>query len=397
MIPIQQSIQESLEARGMKRRDFLKFCGAMALTLAMPKAVQAEIAKALQASKRTPVIWLEFQDCAGCSESFLRASRPSTAEVVLETLSVDYHETIMAAAGRQAEEAKENTIQEGGYLLVVEGSIPIGDDGVYCCIGGRSAEDLLKEAAANAVAVIAVGSCASFGGIPKALPNPTDAKSVAELVTDKPVLNLPGCPFNVVNLTATVVHYLTFGALPAMDDLHRPLFAYGALIHDNCERRGHFDRGEFVRAWGDAGHQNGWCLYQMGCKGPVSSHNCPSVRWNEGTNWPVGGGHGCIGCSEPDFWEMPTYVPVKLTEVTPPAVYAPAGSAQGEFTPQGVGLTAGTVGLIACAALAFGYSVLTNRTRGIVREGSEEEHEQAPVEEPEKALPVDDELKSPQD
>lgn len=204
MIPIQQSIQESLEARGMKRRDFLKFCGAMALTLAMPKAVQAEIAKALQASKRTPVIWLEFQDCAGCSESFLRASRPSTAEVVLETLSVDYHETIMAAAGRQAEEAKENTIQEGGYLLVVEGSIPIGDDGVYCCIGGRSAEDLLKEAAANAVAVIAVGSCASFGGIPKALPNPTDAKSVAELVTDKPVLNLPGCPFNVVDRKSVV-------------------------------------------------------------------------------------------------------------------------------------------------------------------------------------------------
>lgn len=397
MIPIQQSIQESLEVRGMKRRDFLKFCGAMALTLAMPKAVQAEIAKALQAAKRTPVIWLEFQDCAGCSESFLRASRPSAAEVVLETLSVDYHETIMAAAGRQAEEAKEKTIREGGYLLVVEGSIPVGDDGVYCCIGGRSAEDLLKEAAANAVAVIAVGSCASFGGIPKALPNPTDAKSVMELVTDKPVLNLPGCPYNVVNLTATVVHYLTFGALPAMDDLHRPLFAYGALIHDNCERRGHFDKGEFVRAWGDAGHQNGWCLYQMGCKGPVTSHNCPSVRWNEGTNWPVGGGHGCIGCSEPDFWEMPTYVPIQLTEVTPPAVYAPAGSTQEAFTPQGVGLTAGTVGLIAGAALAFGYSILTNRTRGIVKEGSEDEHEEAPVEEPVKAPPADDDLKPPQD
>src|SRR5690606_5602005 len=121
------------------------------------------------------------------------------------------------------------------------------ENGAFCCIGGRSAEDLLREAAANAVAVIAVGSCASFGGLPKAAPNPTNAKSVMELITDKPVLNLPGCPMNVVNLTATVVHYLTFGSLPAMDDLHRPLFAYGALIHDNCERRGHFDKGEFVR------------------------------------------------------------------------------------------------------------------------------------------------------
>lgn len=379
----------------MKRRDFLKFCGAMAITLAMPKTVQAEIAKALETPKRTPVIWLEFQDCAGCSESFLRASRPSAAEVVLETLSVDYHETIMAAAGHLAEEAKAKTIEQGGYLLVVEGSIPVGDDGVYCCIGGRSAEDLLKEAASNAVAVIAVGSCAAFGGLPKASPNPTSAKSVMELITDKPVLNLPGCPYNVVNLTATVVHYLTFGALPAMDDLHRPLFAYGALIHDNCERRGHFDKGEFVRAWGDAGHQNGWCLYQMGCKGPVSSHNCPSVRWNEGTSWPVGSGHGCIGCSEPDFWEMPTYVPIQLTELTPPAVYAPAGSAQNEFTPQGVGLTAGTVGLVAGAVLAFGYSVLTNRMRGVVKEGSHAADHDEPVEAPVETAPADDDAHHP--
>lgn len=392
MIPIQQSVKASLEERGMKRRDFLKFCGAMALTLAMPKTVQAQIARALETPKRTPVIWMEFQDCAGCSESFLRASRPSAAQVVLETLSVDYHETIMAAAGHLAEEAKAKTIQEGGYLLIVEGSIPVGEDGGYCCIGGRSAEDLLKEAAANAVAVIAVGSCASFGGIPKASPNPTSARSVMDLVTDKPVLNLPGCPYNVVNLTATVVHYLTFGALPAMDDLHRPLFAYGALIHNNCERRGHFDRGEFVRAWGDAGHQNGWCLYQMGCKGPVTYHNCPSVRWNEGTNWPVGGGHGCIGCSEPDFWEMANYVPVQFTELTPPAVYAPVGSTQSNISPQGIGLTAGTVGIIAGAALAFGYSVLTNRTRGTVEEGSEE-----PVhaidEEPANPPPADEALK----
>jgi hydrogenase small subunit len=374
MIPEQESILDSLMKRGMKRRDFMKLCVVMAATLAMPKTAHAQIEKALTTAKRTPVVWLEFQDCAGCSESFLRASRPSAAEIVLETLSVDYHETIMAAAGKQAEEAKAKTIQEGGYLLIVEGAIPTGEEGAYCCIGGRSAEDLLAEAAANAVAVVAVGSCASFGGVPKASPNPTGAKGVMDLVTDKPVLNLPGCPVNVVNLTATVVHYLTFAALPAMDALHRPLFAYGALIHDNCERRGHFDRGEFVRSWGDEGHQNGWCLYQMGCKGPVTYHNCPTVRWNEGVNWPVGGGHGCIGCAEPDFWERDTYVPVKLNEVTSPLAYAPVGVSEQGVTPQGAGLTAGTVGMIGGAALAFGYSVMTNRTGEKLPEAREDEH-----------------------
>jgi hydrogenase small subunit len=381
MIPRSQSIQELFEQRGLSRRDFMKFCGVMAAALAMPQAASAEIAKALQAPKRTPVIWLEFQDCAGCSESFLRASRPSAADIVLETLSVDYHETIMAAAGKQAEEAKAKTIAAGGYLLVVEGSIPLADDGIYCCVGGKSAKDMLMEAAANAVAVVAVGSCASFGGIPKANPNPTNAVGVMDLVTDKPVLNLPGCPHNVVNLTATVVHFLTFKTLPAMDKLHRPLFAYGGLIHENCERRGHFDKGEFVRAWGDAGHQAGWCLYQMGCKGPMTYHNCPSVRWNEGTNWPIGSGHPCIGCSEPDFWEHDLYVPIKLQDYTPPSYYAPVGVTQTKTTPQGAALTGGAVGVMVGAAIAFGYTVMTNRAKGILPEVSEEEPSKEAAEE----------------
>lgn len=368
-----ENVPKALMEKGVSRRSFLRFCVAMTAALAMPKEVYRVIAKALEAPKRTPVVWLEMQDCAGCSESFLRASRPSAAEVVLDVLSIDYHETIMAAAGKQAEEAKKQTIDAGGYLLVVEGSIPQAEGGIHCCIGGRSALDLLQEAAANAVAVVAVGSCAAFGGIPKASPNPTQAVGVMDLIKDKPVLNLPGCPYNVVNLTATVVHFLTFGALPAMDDLHRPLFAYGALIHDNCERRGHFDAGEFVRAWGDAGHQNGWCLYQMGCKGPVSYQNCPTVRWNEGTSWPVAGGHGCIGCSEPDFWEMPTYQPVKLQDYTPPQTYAPVGHVQNEVTPEGAAITGGAAGLLVGAAIAFGYAVMTNRSKGITPDISQEE------------------------
>ena len=207
------SVRSAAEKLGISRREFLKFCSVMTGTLALPSSSVGEIVSALETPARVPVIWLEFQDCAGCTESFLRASRPTAAEIVLDILSVDYHETIMAASGHRAEDAKAATIEAGGYLLVVEGSIPLAEDGVYCCIGGRTAIDILEEAASNALAVVAVGTCATFGGIPKASPNPTDAVGVMDLVKDKPVLNLAGCPYNVVNLTATVVHFLTFGEL----------------------------------------------------------------------------------------------------------------------------------------------------------------------------------------
>jgi hydrogenase small subunit len=331
----------------MTRRDFLKFCSLMTGVLALPRSYTTRIEKALAAPARTPVIWLEFQDCAGCSESLLRASRPSVAEIVLDVLSVDYHETIMAAAGYQAEDAKKATIDAGGYLLVVEGAIPLAEDGIYCTIGGRTAIDLLEEAASNAIAVIAVGNCATFGGLPAAKPNPTEAVQVNKLVKDKPVLNLSGCPYNVVNLTATVVHYLTFSELPAMDELGRPLFAYGARIHDNCERRGHFDAGEFVRAWGDEGHRKGWCLYQMGCKGPITFHNCPTIRWNEGTSWPVAAGHGCIGCAQPGFWELAAYETAPIFEATPPA-----GFPETQVKDEGSSVVSAAVG--AAAGVAVG-------------------------------------------
>lgn len=369
----QESIAQSLLKRGVSRRDFLKFCGVMAAALAMPKSAAAQIEQALASPRRTPVVWLELQDCAGCSEAFLRASHPTATEVILDVLSVDYHETLMAAAGKQAEEAKAATLAAGGYLLVVEGSVSLGDDGVYCCIGGRSSLDLITEAAKNAVAVIAVGNCATFGGLPKAQPNPTRAVGVMDVITDKPVLNIPGCPMNPVNLTATVVHYLTFGALPEMDSLHRPLFAFGQLIHNNCERRGHFDRGEFVRAWGDAGHRAGWCLYQMGCKGPITYQNCPIVRYNDGTNWPIGAGHPCIGCAEPDFWDKPTYEPIQLDAFTPPLTYPSVSAPTDGITAEGAAVTGGAVGVVAGAALAFGYMIMTKRSEHLAPKVSNEE------------------------
>ncbi len=299
------TVYELLMERHVSRRDFLRFCAAMAGTLALPKRYVGRIARALETKPRPPLVWLEFQDCAGNTESLLRALKPSVAELVLDVLSLDYHETIMAPAGAQAEKSLQDTIEAyaGQYLVVVEGSIPTADGGVYCTVAGRTARQILEEVARNAAAIIAVGTCAAFGGLPAAAPNPTAAVGVRDLVKDVPVINLPGCPVNVANLTATVVHYLTFGELPATDRFGRPLFAYGERIHDSCERRAHFDAGQFVEEWGDEGHRKGWCLYKMGCKGPATYHNCPIVRWNDGTNWPVGAGHGCVGCSEPFFWD----------------------------------------------------------------------------------------------
>ncbi len=300
------SIFSELASRGITRRRFLEFCAATAALLALPQSYAPRIARALEDKAKPTVVWLEFQDCAGNTESFLRARDPSVGDIVLDVLAVEYHETIMAAAGFQAEAAKDAAVAQGGHIVVVEGSVPTADGGIYCTIGGKTALQILEETTAGAAAVITVGTCSSYGGLPAASPNPTAAVGVPGLVSGVPVINLPACPMNVDNLVATIVHFLTFGALPATDGVGRPLFAYGERIHDHCERRAHFDAGQFALEWGDEGHRKGWCLYKLGCKGPSTYHNCPSIRWNGGTSWPVAAGHGCVGCSEPGFWDTMT-------------------------------------------------------------------------------------------
>ena len=298
---------ESLINKKISRRDLMKFCTGMAALLALPASFAPKIAEAIS-GKKPYLVWLEFQDCAGDTEALLRATAPTVREIVLDVFAVEYHETIMAAAGKQAEKSLMDIVknQKGNYFVVVEGAIPLKDDGIYCCIGGRTAIDIAREVCGNAIATIAVGTCATHGGIPAALPNPTGAVGVKEALPKATVINLPGCPVNAENITATVVHYLTFGTLPNTDKYGRPLFAFGKRIHDNCERRAHFDAGQFARQWGDEGHRQGWCLYEMGCKGPETFHNCPTIKYNGGTSWPVQAGHGCLGCSEPHFWDTMT-------------------------------------------------------------------------------------------
>jgi hydrogenase small subunit len=357
-----ENLAQILAQRGVSRRDFLKFCTVMAGTLALPASVAPRIARALETTQRPPIVWLEFQDCAGCSESLLRANQPTVAQLVLDTLSLNYHETIMTPSGAAAEKSLEDTVQAGGYLTIVEGSIPQNENGIYCCIAGRTALDIVKEVAGNSAAVIAVGACAVFGGWPSAAPNPTGAVGAQNVLSGVPIINMAGCPYNVDNLTAAIVHYLTFGSLPDVDSQGRPLFGYGRRIHDNCERRAHFDAGEFVKAWGDEGHRNGWCLYQMGCKGPISHQNCPTIRWNEGTNWPVRAGHGCIACAENAFWDIPHYQTIPIFEQTPPTTFPSVEQGGQGLSPAAAGGIGAAGGLAVGVAGAIAVRELTKES-----------------------------------
>ncbi len=342
------SFSQQLAERGVSRRDFMKFCSAMSAALALPVTFVPKIAQALDEVKRPTLVWLEYQSCTGDTEALLRAASPTVAEIVLDILSVDYAETIMTAAGHLAEANLDKVVKEekGKYIAVVEGAIPLKDGGIYCCVGGRTAVDRATEVCGGAFATIAVGTCASFGGIPAAAPNPTGAVGVKEAVPGATVLNLPGCPLNADNLTATIVHFLLFKKLPATDSFGRPLFAYGKRIHDNCERRPHFDAGQYVEKWGDEGHRKGFCLYHMGCKGPETYHNCPTQRYNEKTGWPVGSGHGCAGCSEPMFWDRMTPLYRRLPTVPGFGIEATADKI-------GLGLAVGT------AAIFAGHGVIS--------------------------------------
>ena len=318
----EKTIQQAMKERGVSRRDFLKLSGllaaAMGLTAVPPVEASGlpanlgrgyepheDIVHALATAQRAPVIWLEFQDCAGCSEAITRSVSPSLVNLVLNTLTIEYHETLSAAAGFQVEEAKQQAMKKyaGQYVLVVEGSIPMALDGAYCTIGGRSAIDILKEAEAGAAAIIATGNCAAYGGLPKAKPNPTDAKGVWELITDKPVVNIPGCPAIPEATAGTIAHFVVFGALPELDSLNRPKTFYGQTVHDRCQRRGFYEAGKFALSFDDEGAKKGWCLYKLGCKGPTTHNACATIKWDQGLSFPIQSGHPCLGCSEPNFWD----------------------------------------------------------------------------------------------
>jgi hydrogenase small subunit len=303
-----EDLESYLAKRGVSRREFVAFCAKMTAVLGLGELLTPRVAKALATQQRPSVVWLSLQECTGCTESVLRTGDPTIGNLVLDVISLDFQENLMAAAGSHAEGALHDAMEKnlGEYLLVVTGSVPLNEGGIYTTIAGRTAHEILVEGAKGAKAVIAIGACAHWGNIQAARPNPTGAVGVSDIVKDKPVVNIAGCPPIADVVTATIVHYLTFGKVPALDYDGRPMFAYGARIHDQCPRRANFDAGQFVEQFDDDAARKGWCLYHVGCKGPATFSPCPIFMWNSGTSWPIGAGHPCLGCTERNFWDTMT-------------------------------------------------------------------------------------------
>ncbi len=335
------SIWRSMQAKGYSRRQFLFFCGVAVAASGLRSSGLAQVVEAFESKPRPPVVWLHFQECTCCSESFIRSSHPIVADIIFDTLSLDYTETLQAASGFQAEKARDDTIKnnQGKYILLVEGSVPMKDDGVYCMIGGKSAEQILKEAAEGAAAIVAWGSCASNGCIQAARPNPTNATPIHKLV-DKPVINVPGCPPIAEVMTGIVTHVLLFGKIPELDSQGRPKEFYSRRVHDTCYRRPFYDAGLFVESWDDDAARQGYCLYKMGCRGPTTYNACSVTKWNANLSYPIQSGHGCIGCSEAGFWDN-----------------GPFYQHLGSFPGFGIESTADTIGTTAAAVAAGGVAV----------------------------------------
>ncbi len=372
-LELNDKIAAAAERLQMSRREFLQFCAALSATLGLPQGADAAVAEAVATKKRPSVIWLHFQECTGCTESMLRAEHPTLEKLILDVISLDYHETLFAAAGHQIEAAREAAMKEnaGKYVLVIEGAIPTKDNGIYCKIGGKTAIELTKECAKDAAAVIAIGSCASWGGMPSTDPNPTGAVGANKIITDKPVVTIPGCPPNPYNFLSTVVHFLTFGKLPEIDALGRPKFAYSRLIHENCERRAHFDAGRFAMEFGDDGHRKGYCLYKLGCKGPETYANCPTILFGDAGSgtWPVGCGHPCIGCTEQGVgFPQPIHMTAKLKNVEPPLQYPRI------IEEKGTGATLGAAAVLAAVAgAAAGAGAMVAKNLGLSHKAEEME------------------------
>ncbi len=355
------TIDERMRQSGISRRSFLVFCTSLMIAAPYGLAITdmktpEEVAAGLGKVIRPPIIWLHFQDCTGCTESMLQTSHPGFGDLILNVISLEYHETLMAGSGLQARQALDEAVRKyaGKFILVVEGSIPTKDHGIYMKLAGRPALDVLADVGGKAAAIIAIGSCASWGGIPSADPDPTGAVGVADLMPEKSVINIPGCPPNPYTMLGVVLQFAANGTFPETDEQRRPKFAFDRDIHEHCPRRAHFDAGNFVKQYGDEGHREGWCLYEMGCKGPDTHAGCSTRHFNEIPDvWPIGIGAPCIGCTEKAVaFRVPMFQVVQLhTIAAPPTSFAPISTTYSTISP----LATGLVGIAMGAAAGAGY------------------------------------------
>jgi len=281
-------------------------------------------------STTIPVISIQGQNCTGCVTSTLCSEYPSIKNVLLQDvvpgfkLDFVFHPNIMTASGNLAMEILEEAGRQKGFVLIVDGAIPTGSNGAFCVTGEKDGKrstilDEVLELSKNAMLVIALGTCAAFGGIAAAKPNPTDAQGVGDIFLthkiDTPLVNVPGCPPHPDWLFGTVEEVLKKGLENVeLDDLKRPKTFYGKLIHENCPNRAYFDEGKFAKKLGDEG-----CLYELGCKGPVTYSDCPTRHWNSKANWVIGSGAPCSGCTGPDFPDFLGDFYEKIIDVDVPA------------------------------------------------------------------------------
>jgi hydrogenase small subunit len=359
--------ESSSPVRGLSRRDFLKYSSFVAALIGAGPLGVTKVAEAIEAATKFPiVVWSDFQECLGCTVALLQATAPTPAQLILQQISLAYNEAAMAAAGADAEKSFNDAFAQGAYW-VIEGSIPEKIPGAIA-IGGKYAGDIAKEFYPKAKGVIAIGSCACFGNVQAHVPNPTGAMGVGAFlrgpggVPDAKVINLPRCPGHGDDLVATLIYIIVMGKLPDLDAAGRPLFLYGQTIHDTCERRAHFEAGEFVEEFGDEGSQKRWCFYKVGCKGPVTYAPCGINRWNGRVSWCIHSGP-CTGCSEDNFWN-------KFSPLREPVPNIPVPAIQGVSAQTiGVGLAAVTgVGL---AAHLVGQTVSGRLFKGGPAEGEQ--------------------------
>jgi hydrogenase small subunit len=289
----------------LSRRDVLKI-GAQLAALMGISALAPRIAEGVEAlaSGTVPVLWLQAQSCSGCSVSTLNVDRPDPARLITEMISLKFNATLAAATGRTAVNVINKTIEEGGFYLVVEGAIPAGMPEA-CVVGDEPVSKQIERAAGKAKAIVALGTCAAYGGIPAAEGNPTGAVSLPTFLAaqkiSKPTIILPGCPTHPDWLVGTLAYVIKFG-LPPMEKDGRPTMFYGRVMHDQCPRFADYERENFAKKFGDPG-----CLFQLGCAGPHTKADCTLRLWNAGANTCIRAGAPCIGCASSLFAAKKNY------------------------------------------------------------------------------------------
>ena len=358
--------QDMLAARGVSRRDFMKLCGTIAVAAGLSELAAPKVAQALEKSvigttkgNLYPVIWIEGASCTGCTEAFAQVEAPDPASIVLEMISLNYSETLSAAAGHSMEEAKAQTIEAGNYILIYEGAVLEGWGGQALRVADMPGTEHLVEAAANANAVVALGSCAVNGGWMGANPNSSGAIGVEKYlekagITDVPVINIPGCPANPEWLVSVLVDVVLMdNTLPELDGQNKPVGIFGQTVHDNCERRGHFENGEFVYKFGSEEEAKGYCLYPLGCRGPQTKANCGVVLYNNRRSWCVQAGSPCIGCCE----AAPNDPGHNWVEVNTPFYKRHRDLRIGDWMIQPGTIALGITGILAAALVVHGFGM----------------------------------------